>query len=71
MNNQPDGRNGQPQGYEAPVIQTFSQEEFLAVIGPAQGYNAGTHPGDRFWGRVGGQTASPPPSSESQEITLG
>jgi hypothetical protein len=45
MNKQPDGRNGQPQGYEAPVIQTFSQEEFLAVIGPAQGYNAGTHPG--------------------------
>lgn len=32
--------------YEAPRVQTFSQEEFLAVLGPAQGYGGdGVGPG--------------------------
>jgi hypothetical protein len=45
MNKQPDNQSVQPARYEAPAIQTFTQEEFLAVIGPAQGYGGGMHPG--------------------------
>ena len=33
--------------YETPAVQTFSQEELLEVLGPAQGYGGGSNPGRR------------------------
>ena len=37
------GRGGRPEesSYVAPEIQTFTAEEFLNVLGPAQGYGGG------------------------------
>ncbi len=33
-------------GYVAPTIQTYSPEEFLDVLGPAQGYGGGSTGGN-------------------------
>jgi hypothetical protein len=54
MNSQPEITRHQGDEYVPPTIQTFSQEEFLAVIGPAQGYAPPDHPG---W--PGGNTDRP------------
>ena len=35
------------EGYEAPEVQTFTPEQLLQVLGPAQGYGGGTGPGRR------------------------
>ncbi|MDQ7007561.1 MAG: hypothetical protein Q9Q40_10025 [Acidobacteriota bacterium] len=50
------GQTGQdrPQddlGYVAPEIQTYTPEEFLNLLGPAQGYGGGTPGGERGIGR--------------------
>ena len=33
--------------YETPEVQTFSPDELLEVLGPAQGYGGGSGPGRR------------------------
>ncbi len=40
-------------GYLPPRVQTFSPEEFMDLLGPAQGYGAGTDPPKT---RTGGRT---------------
>lgn len=38
-------------GYVSPEIQTYSPEEFLEVLGPAQGYGMGAQGRERMgWG---------------------
>ncbi len=37
--------------YVPPEIQTFSSEEFLDLLGPAQGYGGNTGGGERVGGR--------------------
>ncbi len=41
------------QGYQAPEVQTFTPEQLLQVLGPAQGYGGGGGPGRRTGGGRG------------------
>lgn len=38
--------------YVAPEIETYSPQEFLNVLGPAQGYGGGSESGSRMYGRT-------------------
>jgi hypothetical protein len=39
--------SAQSETYEAPAIQSFTPDELLEVLGPAQGYGGASSPSDR------------------------